>query len=148
MPWADKVAASAVRRLSAAELKVTVAIRGIAAMRALFAVVILLQSGWTVEASADQQMSGRGLFVMCMAERVAYERGESPFDEAFCHGFIQGVFDVFSAEHAERICVPSDIRRHDIRDAWMQAVRENDELIALPAYASVLATLSHLYPCR
>lgn len=117
-------------------------------MRAFFAGLMLLQFVHVAVAHNDPFMGGRELYLTCMAEGIAFESGESAFEETFCHGFIQGAFEVFSREYPDWVCVPSDVSRHHIRDAWMQAIRNSDELLAEPAYASVLAVIQHLYPCQ
>ena len=62
----------------------------------------------------------------------------------FCHGYIQGVYDVMSDE----LCAPFGVSRASIAAALVDLLHSNTETRNLHASALVLAILKNSFPCE
>ncbi len=99
--------------------------------------LLSLAAGSAVAEKEPGQMSGQALAMICIAEQIAVEEGESAFDEMFCHGYIQGIYDAYASE----LC-PVAAQRKDLATDVLRLIQLYPELGSRAASVAVVAALN------
>ncbi len=112
-------------------------------LRNLMWAFLLLAAPPTFADRNSGAMTGGELLALCRTERLLFETGDTPFDEMFCHGYIQGVHDAFS----DGLCVPPGTARQELAAMTMKVLESSGEVRPLHAASIVFAVLSKEFPC-